>query len=437
MSDNSPKSKLMLPKGMRDRHPADKILQMKVLDVIREVYELYGYSPLETPLVERLDVLTAKFAAGEEADVMKEIFQVTDQGERKLGLRFDHTVPLCRYIAMNPNVKMPFKRYVIGKNFRDGPIKLGRYREFWQADADMIGVAGVAGDCEGVMIAAEVFKRLDLDVVIKIGSREILNDMMEHIGLHEDLRGKATISLDKLDKIQEKGVLAEMEQQNIPLDQAQALLKVVRVDGGNQEKLDALVVELGETDSLKKMQEILDMLSEYEMVEFSPTLARGLQYYTGFIYECFMKNSKITSSLIGSGRFDKMIGQFMGGKQEIPGVGLSFGVSVICDALREKGVEVGPSLTQVYVVPVSDNERGYALKLAQQLRSENIRTDMDLIGRSIGKNFGYADTQGIPYVMVIGEDEVKDKTCSLKNMNSGDQKSMTMDEAIQLIKNAG
>jgi histidyl-tRNA synthetase len=434
MSDNTPKTELMLPKGMRDIDPADKILQMKVLDVIRHVYELYGYSPLETPLVERLDVLTAKFAAGEEADVMKEIFQVTDQGERKLGLRFDHTVPLCRYVAMNPTLKMPFKRYVIGKNFRDGPIKLGRYREFWQADADMIGVAGPEGDSEGVMIAADVFKRLDLDVVIKIGSREILNDMMEHIGLAEELRSSATISLDKLDKIQEQGVLAEMKENGIPDEQAKALLKVVKVEGSNQEKLDALIAELGETESLKKMQTILNMLSEYEIVEFSPTLARGLQYYTGFIYECFLKDSKITSSLIGSGRFDKMIGQFMGGKQDIPGVGLSFGVSVICDALREKGVETGPSLTQVFVVPVSDNEKQYALKLAQQLRSEDIRTDMDLIGRSIGKNFGYADTQGIPFVMVIGEDEVKGNNCSLKNMNSGDQKSMSVDEAVRIIK---
>ncbi len=435
MTDTSSKTKLMLPKGMRDIDPADKILQMKVLDVIREVYELYGYSPLETPLVERLDVLTAKFAAGEEADVMKEIFQVTDQGDRKLGLRFDHTVPLCRYVAMNPTIKMPFKRYVIGKNFRDGPIKLGRYREFWQADADMIGVSGPAGDCEGVMIAADVFKRLDLDVVIKIGSREILNDMMEHIGLTDELRSKATISLDKLEKIQEKGVLAEMDEQGIAPEQAKALLKVVNVQGSNQEKLDKLIAELGQTESLKKMQEILNMLSEYDMVEFSPSLARGLQYYTGFIYECFLKKSKITSSLIGSGRFDKMIGQFMGGKQEIPGVGLSFGVSVICDALREKGVQVGPSLTQVFVVPVSDSERNYALKIAQQLRSESIRTDMDLIGRSIGKNFGYADTQGIPYVMVIGEDEVKDGTCSLKNMDTGDQKSMSVGEAIRIIQN--
>lgn len=434
MTDKTDKTELMLPKGMRDRHPAEKILQMKVLDVIREVYELYGYSPLETPLVERLDVLTAKFAAGEEADVMKEIFQVTDQGERELGLRFDHTVPLCRYVAMNPTVKLPFKRYVIGKNFRDGPIKLGRYREFWQADADMIGVPGIAGDCEGVMIAAEVFKRLDLDVVIKVGSREILNDMMKHIGLAEDLRSKATIALDKLEKIQEKGVLAEMNEHGIPEEQAQALLKVVNVSGTNQEKLQALIAELGETEGLKKMKEILEMLEGYDMVEFSPTLARGLSYYTGFIYECFMKTGKITSSLIGSGRFDKMIGQFMGGKQEIPGVGLSFGVSVICDALREKGIVVGPSLTQVYVVPVSDNERSYALKIAQQLRSESIRTDMDLIGRSIGKNFGYADTQGIPFVMVIGEDEVNDQTCSLKNLQTGDQKSMSLDEAIALVK---
>lgn len=435
MPDNTSKNELMLPKGMRDLDPAEKILQMKVIDVIREVYELYGYSPLETPMVERLDVLTAKFAAGEEADVMKEIFQVTDQGERELGLRFDHTVPLCRYIAMNPTVKMPFKRYVVGKNFRDGPIKLGRYREFWQADADMIGVPGPAGDCEGVMIAAEVFKRLDLDVVIKVGSREILNDMMEHVGIAEDLRTKATIALDKLEKIHAKGVLAEMNEHGIPDDQAQGLMDMVQIEGSDQEKLKKLIEVLGNKESLKKMQEILDLLEGLDMVEFSPTLARGLQYYTGFVYECFLKKSKITSSLIGSGRFDKMIGQFMNGKQEIPGVGLSFGVSVICDALKEKGVDLPSSLTQVYVVPVSENERKHALGVSQQLRAEYIKTDMDLVGKGIGKNFAYADALGIPFVMVIGEDEVRDGSCSLKNLQTGEQKSMTLEEAISVIKN--
>lgn len=425
---------LMLPKGMRDRDPAEKILQQRVLDTIRTVFELYGYAPLETPVVERMDVLTAKFAAGETADVMKEIFQVSDQGDRELGLRYDHTVPLCRYVAMNPNVKLPFKRYSIGKVYRDGPIKLGRYREFWQADADIIGVPSPLADCEGVMVAAEVFRRLELDVVIKVGSREILNDLMAHVGLDQKHWSQATISLDKLAKIGEKEVLKEMTEAGVPADSAKALLEVVSLEGSNEEKLEQLSAVLGEQESLIKMAEILELLSHLDVVEFDPTLARGLQYYTGFIYECFLRDSQITSSLIGSGRYDEMIGQFLDGKQDFPAVGFSFGVSVICEALKEKGVEMPPSTTRAYVVAVSENERSYALELAHKLREAGINTDMDMLSRGIGKCFSYADAQSIPYVVVVGEDEMADGTATLKDMSSGDQETMSFDELMQRVQ---
>lgn len=419
---------------MRDRDPAEKILQQRVLDTIRTVFELYGYAPLETPVVERMDVLTAKFAAGETADVMKEIFQVSDQGDRELGLRYDHTVPLCRYVAMNPNVKLPFKRYSIGKVYRDGPIKLGRYREFWQADADIIGVPSPLADCEGVMVAAEVFRRLELDVVIKVGSREILNDLMAHVGLDQKHWSQATISLDKLAKIGEKEVLKEMTEAGVPADSAKALLEVVSLEGSNEEKLEQLSAVLGEQESLIKMAEILELLSHLDVVEFDPTLARGLQYYTGFIYECFLRDSQITSSLIGSGRYDEMIGQFLDGKQDFPAVGFSFGVSVICEALKEKGVEMPPSTTRAYVVAVSENERSYALELAHKLREAGINTDMDMLSRGIGKCFSYADAQSIPYVVVVGEDEMADGTATLKDMSSGDQETMSFDELMQRVQ---
>jgi histidyl-tRNA synthetase len=192
---------LQTVKGTRDIVPERKTIQNRVVDVIREVYEMYGYQPLETPVMEMMSVLTAKFAAGENADVMKEIFKVTDQGERDIGLRFDMTVPMCRYVAQNPTVKLPFKRYAIGRLYRDGPIKLGRYREFWQADADIVGVPGPIADAEGLLMAAEVFKRLELDVTFFMSSRELLYEMMNAVGITEDKQPKAIISLDKLNKI--------------------------------------------------------------------------------------------------------------------------------------------------------------------------------------------------------------------------------------------
>jgi len=425
---------LMLPKGMRDLDPADKILQLRVLDTIRSVFEQYGYLPLETPVVERMEVLTAKFAVGEGTDVSKEIFRVEDQGDRELGLRFDMTVPLCRYVAMNPTIKLPFKRYVMGQVFRDGPIKLGRYREFWQADADIIGVPGPLADAYGVMMAADVFKKLGLNATIYFSSRELLQELMDFIGIEKDVRGQAIIALDKLKKIGSKGVAEEMREAGVDKKKIDQLLELTNVKGTNAEKIAFLRKSLPAGKALDTLEEILDILSSVENLVFDPSLARGLEYYTGFFFECFLNDSKITSSLVGTGRYDKIIGQFLGGKQDFAAVGISFGVSVICDALREKNPELKKSLTQVYVVPVSRNERSYALESARKLRQEGFYTDMDLVERGIGKNFAFADALGIPFVAVVGEEEKNQQKISVKNMQSGEQQKVDFEEMLKILK---
>ncbi|MDP2690961.1 MAG: histidine--tRNA ligase [bacterium] len=433
MSESS-QMELMLPKGMRDLDPPDKILQLRVLDAIRGIFESYGYLPLETPLVERMDVLKAKFAAGEGTDVSQEIFQVTDQGERELGLRFDMTVPLARYVAMNPTIKLPFKRYVMGKVFRDGPIKLGRYREFWQADADIIGAPGALADAEGVFMARDLFTALDLDVTILMSSRELLRELMDALDIEESLRGKTIIALDKLKKIGKDGVIAEMKKTGVSFEQAERLMSMTDLEGSNEDRLQSLEKILSDSKGCARIREILEILKEVPNLVFDPTLARGLEYYTGFFFEVVLNSSQISSSLVGTGRYDKMIGQFLGGKQEFAAVGISFGVSVICDALREKGEGKTRSLTRVFVVPVSRNERAYALQIAQQLRGEGINTDLDMLERGIGKNFAYADTLGIPFVVVVGDDEMTGGMCSVKNMMTGDQKKLPIEELITLVK---
>ncbi len=426
-------TELMLPKGMRDRDPEDAILENQVIDLLRKTFEHYGYVPLETPVVERMDVLTAKFAAGEGTDVSKEIFKVLDQGDRELGLRFDMTVPLARYVAMCPTIKLPFKRYAIGKVFRDGPIKLGRYREFWQADADIVGVPGPLADSEGVLMAAHVFSELKLPVTISFSSRELLHELMESLSIEEALRSKAIIALDKLKKIGEEGVAKEMKTAGISEKAAKELLAVVKLKGSNEAKMKALAQSLPHSKAIPSLQKILSHFAHLDDVVFDPTLARGLSYYTGFFFECTLKESQISSSLVGTGRYDKMIGQYLGGAKEFPAVGVSFGVSVICDALREKNPELKKSLTRVFIIPVSENEIPYALETTSKLREAGINTDMDLLGRSIGKNFGYADALGIPFAVVIGEEEVKAKKLSVKNMKTGEQKKMTFEELISSL----
>lgn len=424
---------LMLPKGMKDLDPQEKILQMKVLDTIRSVFEKYGYLPLETPIVERMEVLTAKFAVGEETDVSKEIFKVMDQGDRELGLRFDMTVPLCRYVAMNPTIKLPFKRYVMGQVFRDGPIKLGRYREFWQADADIIGVAGVMADAEGVMMAAEVFEKFDLDTTIYFSSRELLQELMDLIGIDNNVRAKTITALDKLKKIGKKGVSAEMKEAGLNQKQIDRLLELTGCTGSSEKKINFLKSQIPDSKALENLSEILQILRSIKNLVFDPSLARGLEYYTGFFFECFLNKSAITSSLVGTGRYDKIIGQFLGGKQDFAAVGISFGVSVICDALKEKDPELSKSLTKVFVVPVSLNERDYALEIARQLREKEVNTAMDLLGRGIGKNFAYADSLGIPFVVVVGEEEKSKQSVSVKDMKSGEQQKVSFEELLKII----
>src|SRR5690606_5914407 len=264
--------------------------------------------------------------------------------------------------------------------------------------------------------------------------RELLQELMDFIGIEKDVRGQAIIALDKLKKIGSKGVAEEMREAGVDKKKIDQLLELTNVKGTNAEKIAFLRKSLPAGKALDTLEEILDILSSVENLVFDPSLARGLEYYTGFFFECFLNDSKITSSLVGTGRYDKIIGQFLGGKQDFAAVGISFGVSVICDALREKNPELKKSLTQVYVVPVSRNERSYALEIARKLRQEGFYTDMDLVERGIGKNFAFADALGIPFVAVVGEEEKNQQKISVKNMQSGEQQKVDFEEMLKILK---
>src|SRR3989344_5019587 len=195
---------IQMTKGVRDIPPEEKIIKNKVVDTLKELFELYGFSPLETPILERLETLSSKFAAGEASDALKETFKLKDQGDRDLGLRFDLTVPLARFVSMNPNVKMPFKRYEMGTVFRDGPIKLGRYREFWQCDIDIVGSKSMLVEAEILAVMQTAFAKLGLDVTLKVNNRKLLNGILEQAGIKDG--EPSIIAMDKLDKIGKEGV---------------------------------------------------------------------------------------------------------------------------------------------------------------------------------------------------------------------------------------
>ncbi len=430
------KSKIDLAKGTRDFGPNEKILRDYVLNTIKKVCETYGFSPIETPILERYETLAAKFAAGEESDALKEIFVSTDNGGRKLGLRFDMTVPFSRYIAMNPSIKMPFKKYLEGEVFRDGPIKKGRYRSFRQFDPDIVGVKGMIADAEILAVTDAVFSELGFKFYIEVNNRKVIEGVLEDSGIKKKDWESVTVSIDKLKKIGKKGVTKELSEQGYSKDKIKFILDTLSKDKTNRKTLDKLKSiiksKIGK-QGIQEMGELLDFLEMYKIksIVFDPSLARGLAYYTGPIYEVLLKESSLTSSAAGGGRYDELIGNYLGTKEIIPATGISFGIEVIIEALKEKNKANKKSVTKLYIIPIKTLKQ--SLKLAQQLREKSINTDIDLLERGISKNLQYANSYGLPYVVFVGEKELKQGKVKLRDMKSGKEQLLTVKQVIKFL----
>ncbi len=412
-------------KGTRDFLPEEKILRQEIETKLRQVFERYGFSPAETPILERYDVLSSKYAGGDE--ILKETFKLKDQGDRELALRYDLTVPLARVVAMNPTLKMPFRRYQIGVVFRDGPLKAGRYREFTQCDVDVIGSSSMRQDAELINLALDVFKAIKVKARIEVNNRKILDALMETAQIPEEKRIAAILSIDKLKKLGLEAVKKELQEKGIFAEPIENLCKWITIKGTNDEKIKALKKILLNKQCLQEMEEVLSYAPD---AIFEITLARGLAYYTGTVFEAFAEESTITSAIAGGGRYDNMIGLFKG-SGSIAAVGISLGLDTVMDVLKAQQQEVKKSVTQVFVLPIKEFKEGS--KVAQELRDAGINTEIDVMDRNVSKNFDYANVQGIPYVIVIGPEEVKEKKIKVKDMQSGKEAVMTVREIIKKL----
>lgn len=422
---------LQTAKGVRDIPPEEKALKNQVVNTLTEVFELYGFAPLETPILERYETLAAKFAAGEASDALKETFKLTDQGNRELGLRFDLTVPLARFMAMNPMLKMPFKRYEVGQVFRDGPIKLGRYREFWQCDIDTIGSSSMLADAEIVAVIGTVFQKLNLDVTIKVNNRKVLNGILEQAGIAD--KENAIIAIDKLDKIGKDGVAKELQERGFSKKQIDALFALVKENISLAELKKKLMSAEG-VQGMLELEELFSYLKAMKIstVQFDVSLARGLAYYTGSVFEARLKKGQINSSVAGGGRWDTMIGSFMGGNREVPAVGVAFGIEPIMDTLRLEKKVKSKAAAQVYIIPI--NTISESLKTVQELRENGIAASFCLGKKGVSKNLEYASSLGIPYVIIIGEDELKKKKILLRDMNDGTEQLLAVKDVVTKLK---
>jgi len=439
------------PKGMRDFLPSVAFRREWIADTLKSTFKQYGFVPLETPVAERFEVLSSKFAGGDE--ILKETYRFQDQGKRELGLRYDLTVPLCRVFAANPQLPKPFKRYQIAPVFRDGPLKKGRYREFVQCDVDTLGVSGMLAEAELLALAAQAFASLGLDVVFKVNNRKLLNGLLEDAGVAKEKQSGALLSLDKLEKIGSAAVLAELEKERgVSATVGKKLLALFEKSGTGSNALSSIKKSLKSVEGkagLDELQSLFDFLEAFGVknADFVPSLSRGLNYYTATVFEAFLSQdsssgSSITSSLAAGGRYDTMVGNFSGKSEPVPAVGISFGLDVIGEALveQEQNAAAGQNRAgmassgpKVFVISVGDTQ-GQCIQISQQLRHAGIFVLMDLAGRGLSKNLQWASKQGIAYVLVVGGQEIKSGKYTLRDLATGAERKLTLEQLESALR---
>jgi len=327
-------------------------------------------------------------------------------------------------------LKMPFKRYELGVVFRDGPIKIGRYRQFTQMDIDTIGTKSMLADAEIMAAVQEVFNKLKLDIVIKYNNRKLLNGILEQAGIKK--KEEAIISIDKLDKIGKEGVTKELVGRGYSKKQTDLVFSLISNNTTLKQLQNKITSEEGK-EGLAELEELSNYLREMKVTKakFDISLARGLAYYTGTAFEVFLKKGKVTSSLAGGGRYDEMIGGFLGGGREVPAVGISFGVATVMDALKEKEKFTQKTPAQVFVIPIKTVKE--SLGIVQQLRESKINCSFDLTGKGISKNLQYASTLGIPYVLFVGERELEKGKVKLRDMETGDEWLLSVKKVVEKL----
>ena len=424
--------KMQQSPGTRDFLPEQQILRQEIISTLRTYFERFGFSPLDTPGIERFEVLASKYAGGSE--ILKETFNFRDQGKRHLALRYDLTVPLARVLAMNKDIRLPFKRYHIDKVWRDGPVEAGRYREFMQCDVDAVGSRSMAVEAEIIQLIQKVFSQLGLECKVKVNNRKVLNGILRKCGVNSEKHDETLIALDKLAKTGRANVEKELKRAGMSAGQVKELFGLLETGSSEQSlsRLDQNIDNEEGGQGAEELRQLFSLLSSRDNVELDFSLARGLNYYTGTIIETFLQQSSVTSSVCAGGRYDKMIGDFIGAGAGYPACGVSFGLDRIYDALLEKRKTSAKTMVQVFVIPIQSLDK--CLAIAGRLRENGINTDVDVMERSISKNLSFAHQQGIPFALMLGPRETEEGKVKLRNMKTGKEEVLTIEQAIARIK---
>ena len=436
----TPLIKPSVPRGMRDILPEQMIRRQYVIDVIRDVFEEFGFEPLQTPALELSEVLTGKYGP----DAEKLIYQAGHAGGREdLSLRYDLSVPLCRVVAMHPQLPKPFKRYQIDPVWRAERPQKGRYRQFFQCDADTVGTESMLADAENVTLIYQVLTRLGFEQFeININDRKLITGIGQFAGVPDAQLGGLYRSIDKLDKIGLAGVRDELAANQIPEPVIEKLLPLLQIEGDTATVLNALSEQLGDSEVAREGIAELEELNGYlttlgvpdEFYRINVSMVRGLEYYTGPIYETVVEEPKI-GSITGGGRYDELIGSFS--KQGYPATGTSFGIERIIDVMEEFDMfpaAVGKTVTQVLVTVFDAELTQESLKLATLLRQDGIRTEVYCRPARLSTQIKYADTKGIPYAVILGSNEVEAGTVAIRDLASREQQIVPREELVECIQ---
>ena len=424
--------------GFMELLPNEQILFNKMKDTIQKTYEIYGFLPLDTPIIEDANILLAK--AGGETE--KQIYRFM-KGENDLALRFDLTVPLAKYVTeYYDKLSFPFKRYQIGKVYRGEKPQRGRYREFYQCDIDIIGDGelSVVNDAELASVIYKTFLNLGFDdFTICINNRKILNGLFEGLDVKENSVEILRI-IDKIDKIGPDNVKKELCRE-ISEDKVNTIMNFISISGNNDEKIQALenmnIINETWTDGLNDLKEVVKFIRIFmvpeENFKIDLTIARGLDYYTGTVYETFLNKYRNLGSVCSGGRYDNLTEFYS--TRKMPGVGISIGLSRLFFQLTDNNI-ISPnnqSIADVLVISM-DNNYDECAKIASTLRENGLKVQVDFESKKIAKKFKYADKLNINYVIVIGEDEIKNNVVTVKNMLTGEQNTVTLEESVKIIK---
>lgn len=419
-------------KGTTDYLPEEQLLRNKITDTLKSTFEVYGYMPLKTPILNYYDLLSYKY--DDDAEILNETYKLTDQGNRNLGLRYDLTIPFCKVIALNKDLHMPFKRYEIGKVFRNGPVKLGRMREFYQCDVDVVGIDSRMIEIEQLIMAKKIFDKLNIDVLIKWNNRKLMSGLIIECGINQDLIDKVISIIDHMEKISKEEMLKEFNKIGINNSKALELLDIFKLTINEYNNRFSNTTNVLIKEGLKEINEIALLVKRHELENntcFTPTLARGLSIYTGLVFEFFDKKKRITSSLGGGGRYNKIITDFIDDGNIYPACGLSFGLEPIYAILKDD--KKSNNIIDCLIIPMETQCE--SLELATILRDNGIKVSIEMNNRKIKKSFEFANKNNIRYVIVVGSDEIKQNKYSIKDMDTGNQKLLNSEEIINFVLN--